>query len=365
MKIGIQKIIDLTVGEIFCFLGGIKKRKDGLGKPQRITFLRLNAIGDSILCLPIIKKAKEQTGAKITVVCSKANLAVFEGHDFIDDIIIFQDKTLSPLKVLNSGREIYNQNPDWVIDTSQSMNFSAFLSKTASKYNSGFSGGSKFRKRNYQSLVKLGRKEHLIKKLRELIDPINLEKEEKLELIPPKYGEKERKSIESALPQPRNLVGIHAQSHESSRVWPADRWAKVIDHLTEKGYRPVMIGSPNEREISNKIMSNVNNKQNVFDFVGKTSIKETFALMDKLDFFIGVDGGPMHVAASFDIPVLGIFGPDTPKKYAPFNSKSLSIFKGEDDEHSFSKGKKRLQNTKVEEVKDAIDKIEKNVKTKK
>jgi heptosyltransferase-2 len=45
--------------------------------------------------------------------------------------------------------------------------------------------------------------------------------------------------------------------------------------------------------------------------------------------FVGVDSGIMHLASSFDIPVLGIFGPADPFYVGPQNTKSRLVRKEE------------------------------------
>jgi heptosyltransferase-2 len=50
----------------------------------------------------------------------------------------------------------------------------------------------------------------------------------------------------------------------------------------------------------------VSNYQNL---AGKTSIQELINIISQLSLFITGDSGPMHLAASFKIPTIAIFGP--------------------------------------------------------
>ena len=60
---------------------------------------------------------------------------------------------------------------------------------------------------------------------------------------------------------------------------------------------------------------------------GCLSIKQTAALMGMCDLFISNDTGPMHIAAAVGAPTIGLFGPNTPQRYAPVGVNTTSIFK--------------------------------------
>jgi heptosyltransferase-3 len=42
-------------------------------------------------------------------------------------------------------------------------------------------------------------------------------------------------------------------------------------------------------------------------YAGRLSLRQTGALMSRLDIFIGVDTGPTHLMSSFDIPLVGLY----------------------------------------------------------
>jgi ADP-heptose:LPS heptosyltransferase len=63
----------------------------------------------------------------------------------------------------------------------------------------------------------------------------------------------------------------------------------------------------------------------VEDLAGKTDLLELCHLLKQASLFVGVDSGIMHLASSFDIPVVGIFGPTDPFYVGPQNKKSLVV----------------------------------------
>jgi ADP-heptose:LPS heptosyltransferase len=47
------------------------------------------------------------------------------------------------------------------------------------------------------------------------------------------------------------------------------------------------------------------------------------ALMDRGELFVGGDSGPMHIAATTDIPIVALFGPTMPATWAPWRPARL------------------------------------------
>ena len=56
------------------------------------------------------------------------------------------------------------------------------------------------------------------------------------------------------------------------------------------------------------------------NLIGKTSILDAYACMQRCAGFVGNDSGLMHLAAASKIPTLGLFGPSPEQVYAPWGS---------------------------------------------
>jgi len=52
------------------------------------------------------------------------------------------------------------------------------------------------------------------------------------------------------------------------------------------------------------------------------SILELAALYEACDLVIGVDTGPLHLAAALGVPVVGLYGPKDPAIYAPWDART-------------------------------------------
>ena len=53
------------------------------------------------------------------------------------------------------------------------------------------------------------------------------------------------------------------------------------------------------------------------------SLVELRALIDRAALFVGGDSGPLHVASTSDVPIVGLYGPTLPARSAPWRPRAL------------------------------------------
>jgi ADP-heptose:LPS heptosyltransferase len=53
---------------------------------------------------------------------------------------------------------------------------------------------------------------------------------------------------------------------------------------------------------------------------GEFSLAELRALADRAALYIGGDSGPLHVASTSHVPIVGLYGPTLPQRSAPWRA---------------------------------------------
>jgi heptosyltransferase II len=88
-------------------------------------------------------------------------------------------------------------------------------------------------------------------------------------------------------------------------------------------------GGVDEREFAKEIEGHLirNNISNYLNLAGETSISELTNCISNLDIFITGDSGPMHIAASLDIPTIALFGPTNPIETSQWKNPNSVIIK--------------------------------------
>jgi len=123
------------------------------------------------------------------------------------------------------------------------------------------------------------------------------------------------------------LLNANASDIVPLRKWPMDRFVQLGRELLENtSITIILTGSPEERNVCEDLALQINPARTV-NFSGKTSFKELITLYSISDLLITNDSGPVHFASTTEIPILALFGPETPKIFGPMspNAKVISM----------------------------------------
>jgi len=102
------------------------------------------------------------------------------------------------------------------------------------------------------------------------------------------------------------------------RQWPLERFRDLIRLTLERTEaRVILIGGTEEAGESRELVSSLPTSERLADWVGKSSIGETLALLAKADLLVTNDSGPLHWAVALGTPTVSFFGPETPDLYGP------------------------------------------------
>jgi len=370
-KLSFQKMIDRIAGSLIGFFLIIAKRFKKRKKPEKIKkiiIFKLDALGDSILLLPILDHLKKELGCHITVVCTKINFPILSGQRFIDRFIIFKSQTIDT-GFIKTLFKLFKIKADIAIDFAQSSNLSAILSFLTSEYCIGFKKERRgfARNRIYDKAIPLSHSSHMVKNYFKLIEVLGLQIPKRISLIKIKVPPQAWKKIVKIK---KGSIGFHPCNIFPYREWPKEKFAKLIKYLLKQKENIVIVGSKEEKRRVSQLLKLLSEKERkkITNLTGELNIKELAALMTKLKLFIANDGGPMHLAAAMGVPTIGLFGSDTPFKYAPLGKKSIAIYKGHlfpcspcnkpyKDQWPKCKNPKCLNQIKFSEVKRVILKI--------
>ena len=123
------------------------------------------------------------------------------------------------------------------------------------------------------------------------------------------------------------LLNANASDIVPLRKWPMDRFVELGRKLLENSSITIILtGSPEEKDVCEDLALQINPARTV-NFAGKTSFKELITLYSISDLLITNDSGPVHFASTTEIPILALFGPETPKIFGPMspNAKVISL----------------------------------------
>ncbi len=119
------------------------------------------------------------------------------------------------------------------------------------------------------------------------------------------------------------FVYINPTARWQSKFWIRSRWGELCDRLEAAGVRTIFGGSKDDRAYITDITGQMTSSALVA--AGCLNLTESVALMKRAAVYVGVDTGPMHIAAMAGIPVVALFGPTHPERVGPYGVKNAVI----------------------------------------
>jgi ADP-heptose:LPS heptosyltransferase len=111
-------------------------------------------------------------------------------------------------------------------------------------------------------------------------------------------------------------VGVHVSGGRPIKQWPPERFAQVAGHLArDYGATIVLTGAAEERPLVDAMRTALEGLP-VIDVSGSIDLPTLAAVLERLDLYVTGDTGPMHLAGAVGTPVVAVFGPSDPVRYA-------------------------------------------------
>ena len=124
------------------------------------------------------------------------------------------------------------------------------------------------------------------------------------------------------------LLNANASDIVPLRKWSLDNFVELAKRLLENSEITVVLtGSPEEQEACADLALKID-PDRVINFAGKTTFKELITLYSLSDLLVTNDSGPVHFASTTNLPVIALFGPETPRIFGPMSPHAKVISLG-------------------------------------
>ena len=131
--------------------------------------------------------------------------------------------------------------------------------------------------------------------------------------------------VDSTLPNTgRTRVFVCAKSVFELKDWSPERFAEVVTWLVrDRNCEVHFCDSPGNLAYYAGILGNVPAalRGHCHDWSTQLNIREAGSLMQRMQLTFGIDTGFIHIAASFHVPVVGLYGPLEPWRWHPWDTK--------------------------------------------
>jgi ADP-heptose:LPS heptosyltransferase len=112
-------------------------------------------------------------------------------------------------------------------------------------------------------------------------------------------------------------IGIHVSGGRAIKQWPETRFREVAERLVrDRGAAIVLTGAPADQAQVYAVRAALP-PDRVLDLSNGVDVVTVAAVLERLDLFVTGDTGPMHLAHAMGTPIVAVFGPSDPARYAP------------------------------------------------
>ena len=298
---------------------GIYRDVLGASRPvRRIAAFHLNQIGDLIFSLPTLEALQLRfPEAKIVSVLRPNLVELMQASPYVDEILVRSGGWVNEMRLVRASR---------ARDFDVAVAFSQSASTVLQALGCGASKRIGFVDADLSFL--LNHKVHL----RGLPWPGKLarlavcmgaaaprESYAGMLAIPQACRERAKQLLQTCGIDDRARVAAiapGASARQRHKTWEADRFAGVADHLhAAYGATAVIVGGPGDEPDAARIAAAMSAPS--VDLAGRTSTGELAAILERCAITVGIDSGPIHVAAAMGTPVVALFGPTDPTRTAP------------------------------------------------
>ena len=122
------------------------------------------------------------------------------------------------------------------------------------------------------------------------------------------------------------LIVIHVSAGNPFRRWPPDAFASLITMLLRRRpkRRVLVVAGPSDRDAAARVMGEALDGLEMTDrnriLSTDFTLDQLRALMDRAALYIGGDSGPMHIASTTTVPIVGLYGPTLPVRSRPWRA---------------------------------------------
>lgn len=294
-------------------------------KFKKILIIKLRAIGDVVMSTVVLDNLRAAyPKARIDFLTETESKDIVFGNPILNQVLVFDRKRVARLPFWKKMKEnlhliarIRNQKYDIVFDFfgNPRSAWLTFLSGAETRIGYNY----RFRKFAY-NVVAHSRADQVhevdwhLDALKEMELPI---KEKRISVA---IGEGSKNLAETFWHEAGlagyPVIAIHFSGGWPTKKWPLDRFAHLIDLLSQKyDAKIILVWGPGEKDEAEKLQGLATAPTTL---IPKTTLKQLAAILAKADLMVTTDSGPMHIAAAMGTPCVALFGPTNPQLQGPY-----------------------------------------------
>ena len=298
--------------------------------PRSICLLRLSALGDVTHVLPLVHTLQRAwPGVELTWIIGKGEQRLLEGLPGVGFVVYDKKTGREGMRTLR--RELAGHRFDALLLMQLALRANLLSRAVDARRRIGY---DRARSKELHGLfvnerIPADAGGHVLDVLGAFARPLGL-RQERIEWNLP-VPDDAREWARAQWPDDgRPTLVVSPCSSHPLRNWAADRNAAVAAHAVAQGWRVVLCGgrSELERRTANAIIAQAGVP--LLDLVGKDTLKQLPALLERADLVMTPDSGPTHIANAMGTKVLGLHAASNPARSGPYSDRRYCVDRYDD-----------------------------------
>lgn len=315
-----------------------------------LVYVGLDAVGDGLMKLPFLRALRSAfPQARITWLAGKGH-TVYAGT-LAPLIAGLADEVIDQAGIGSRARELVGRRPlagrrfDLIIDTQRRLLTTLILRRVG--HGRFISAAADFRLSDARPPKGWTRPAAMVGQLMALVELAS--GRPALAEAPLAVDEEAERMADGLLPPGPTYIGLAPGAGGLHKRWPLERFCDLGKLLKDgKGAIPVFLLGPNEAEMAAEIRAAVPMAVLPLQGVERVTPMLTIALGRRMAAAVSNDSGTGHMLAAADLPLVSLFGPTPPEKFAPA-ARRLTVIRAQ------AWGGAEMDRIPVEAVADALE----------
>jgi predicted lipopolysaccharide heptosyltransferase III len=307
---------------------------------MQILLVRLREIGDVVFTTPAVRALQRRfPDAQLTYLVEPHAAPVVDHNPHLDHVLVVPRRRgpRGLIADLLLGRRLRRRRFDLAIDFHGGPRASLLTWLSGARMRIGYDVAG----RAWMYTTRIARPRalgprHSVENQWDLLEPLDIARPGRgsdpveMPADPASVAVMARRLADAGVRDGDRLVVMHISAGNPFRRWPLDNFAAVAAALADADARRriVFTAGPSAGDAAARVVAAARSRlppESAAHILscGEFTLAELRALLDRSALYIGGDSGPLHIAATTRVPIVGLYGPTIPERSSPWRELPL------------------------------------------
>jgi len=293
--------------------------------PDNICLLRLSALGDATHTVPVVRALRDAwPDTRLTWIIGKLEHRLLAGLDGVEFVVFDKRGGAGALRELR--RALKGRAFDLLLHMQVALRANLLSRLVKAPIRLGWDRARSRDRHHWFTTHQVAEVpfQHQVGGFLEFPRALGITVDEPVWDLP--VGEDDRAWARAQLPDEAPILLISPCSSHPLRNWTCERYAAVADAAAaDLGLRVVLSGGPGalERETAEAIAGAM--KAPAVNLVGKDTLTQSLAVMERAAVLLTPDSGPSHMASALGTPVVALHAATWSRRSGPWRYLDLCV----------------------------------------